>query len=72
MNGLKFFIVIVLITFLSCNNSNHDPSHNHGHDHGPNGEHLHDHGVQGHTHDTHHKQEVFELEKDSLKIDTIQ
>lgn len=70
MKVLKLFMIIAIVAFFSCKNSNNNNEH--GHEHGPNGEHLHDHGEDGHTHDERHEQEVFEIGKDTIKVDSVQ
>lgn len=65
----RLVTLLLMISFFACNNANQ--SDDHGHEHGPDGEHLHEHGEEGHTHDDHHEQEVFEVGKDTMKMDSL-
>ena len=57
---------ISILAIISCSDKS---KNDHGHDHGPNGEHLESSAT---NHDTKNKQEVFEIKKDSVQIDSLQ
>jgi ABC-type nickel/cobalt efflux system permease component RcnA len=60
----QILLSISLLAIISCTNN----KSKNGHDHGPNGEHLESSET---NHDTKNKQEVFEIKKDSVQIDSL-
>jgi hypothetical protein len=65
MKVLQIAVTISLLAIISCSDKS---KNDHGHDHGPNGEHLESSET---NHDTKNKQEVFEIKKDSVQIDSL-